>query len=444
MFKTIKSRVIFVSVLCSIFIIITIIAIIYKNIEVNNEIAQENSKIEKQENDTTGIDLKGTYNQNNLTINEKKVTKDKVEIKYCQINGLNDNVIQNNINKELETIALNCYKEEIKNLDEVINVSVNMNNLANFSNVLSFEVSYVAKKDDDGEGFYQGLKGLNYDLTTGNKITIDKMFTKEAPVEDILRKSAYYSLIQRNVEDNLSGNLVVSDYGNVEDEIELFISNYKKGKLTEFEFSPSKINVFLENNDIVTIDMSSCSSYIAIYSRYLESGTDIYEKDDVGLKNLYTLSTREKSQYSYMNYQKGSNYFIDVNLIDYDTSDNSFSESLKKQKIAEIEKQIEKIKNLVSKNPNNFYILNCNISIATTYDNTLMKNMTFCITKGNSYEMSMNDFSQNVEPIIIKINRQTNESELPKYIYNFSSVLNTEIQTIREEYNPETGEKVVI
>ena len=444
MFKTIKSRVIFVSVLCSIFIIITIIAIIYKNIEVNNEIAQENSKIEKQENDTTGIDLKGTYNQNNLTINEKKVTKDKVEIKYCQINGLNDNVIQNNINKELETIALNCYKEEIKNLDEVINVSVNMNNLANFSNVLSFEVSYVAKKDDDGEGFYQGLKGLNYDLTTGNKIKIDKMFTKEAPVEDILRKSAYYSLIQRNVEDNLSGNLVVSDYGNVEDEIELFISNYKKGKLTEFEFSPSKINVFLENNDIVTIDMSSCSSYIAIYSRYLESGTDIYEKDDVGLKNLYTLSTREKSQYSYMNYQKGSNYFIDVNLIDYDTSDNSFSESLKKQKIAEIEKQIEKIKNLVSKNPNNFYILNCNISIATTYDNTLMKNMTFCITKGNSYEMSMNDFSQNVEPIIIKINRQTNESELPKYIYNFSSVLNTEIQTIREEYNPETGEKVVI
>ncbi len=444
MFKTIKSRVIFVSVLCSIFIIITIIAIIYKNIEVNNEIAQENSKIEKQENDTTGIDLKGTYNQNNLTINEKKVTKDKVEIKYCQINGLNDNVIQNNINKELETIALNCYKEEIKNLDEVINVSVNMNNLANFSNVLSFEVSYVAKKDDDGEGFYQGLKGLNYDLTTGNKITIDKMFTKEAPVEDILRKSAYYSLIQRNVEDNLSGNLVVSDYGNVEDEIELFISNYKKGKLTEFEFSPSKINVFLENNDIVTIDMSSCSSYIAIYSRYLESGTDIYEKDDVGLKNLYTLSTREKSQYSYMNYQKGSNYFIDVNLIDYDTSDNSFSESLKKQKIAEIEKQIEKIKNLVSKNPNNFYILNCNISIATTYDNTLMKNMTFCITKGNSYEMSMNDFSQNVEPIIIEINRQTNESELPKYIYNFSSVLNTEIQTIREEYNPETGEKVVI
>ena len=319
-----------------------------------------------------------------------------------------------------------------------------MNNLANFSNVLSFEVSYVAKKDDDGEGFYQGLKGLNYDLTTGNKITIDKMFTKEAPVEDILRKSAYYSLIQRNVEDNLSGNLVVSDYGNVEDEIELFISNYKKGKLTEFEFSPSKINVFLENNDIVTIDMSSCSSYIAIYSRYLESGTDIYEKDDVGLKNLYTLSTREKSQYSYMNYQKGSNYFIDVNLIDYDTSDNSFSESLKKQKIAEIEKQIEKIKNLVSKNPNNFYILNCNISIATTYDNTLMKNMTFCITKGNSYEMSMNDFSQNVEPIIIEINRQTNESELPKYIYNFSSVLNTEIQTIREEYNPETGEKVVI
>lgn len=443
MFKTTKGKVIFVMIFCIICITITLGTVIYKNIEIDDDIAQENNENESQKN-VNGIDLKGTYNQNDLTITEKRATKDKVEITYCQISGLNNNVIQNNINKDLESAALNFYKEKVTDLNEVINVIVNVNNTANFANTLSFEVSYVAKKDDDGDGFYQGFKGLNYDLTTGEKITFDKLFTSNAPMEEILRKSAYYSLIRKNLTTNLAGELEVADYGDVEEQTKLFVEKYKKGKITEFEFSPKTINVFWGENDIIEIDMAKYSDYIAIYNRYLSDDVNIYEKNDVGLKNLYTLTERNASQYTYMNYQKGSNYFIDINLVNYDGKDNEFSENLKKNKIIELEAEIEKIKNLVYKNPDNFYILNYNISISTTYDDAAMQNMTYCTTKGNSYEMTVHDFQENIEPIIIKINRENLGKEIPTYVYDFKDILKVEPQTIMEEYNPQTGEKIVI
>ena len=189
--------------------------------------------------------------------------------------------------------------------------------------------------------------------------------------------------------------------------------------------------------------MDKYYDYIAIYNRYANN-QDLYVRNDIGLKNLYTLSDRKSSIYTYMNYQKGSNYFIDINLFNYDGADNEFSEKLKQEKITELEAEVEKIKNLVYKNPDNFYILNYSIEISTVYDNSLMQNMTYCSTIGNSYEMTVHDFEENVEPIIIKRNREQNEGEISTYIYDLKDVLKIEPQNINEEYNPETGEKVVI
>ncbi len=217
MFKTTKAKIIFVIVFCVICISGTLGLILYKNIEIDQG-NEENLNILKNyesQKDVDGIDLKGTYNQNDLKIKESKVTKEKVEINYLQISGLKNKIIQENINQEIEKVALNFYREKIKDLDKVINVSVYINNTANFANTISFDVSYVAKIDDDGDGFFQGFKGINYDLTTGNEITIDKLFTSNAPIENILRNSAYYSFAQNNVEENLAGDFVVADYGDI-------------------------------------------------------------------------------------------------------------------------------------------------------------------------------------------------------------------------------------
>lgn len=445
MFKTTKAKIIFVVVFCIICISVTLSLILYKNIEIEQGTEDDIKTAESDgsNKDVPGINLKGTYNQNDLKMEENRATKEKVEISYFKILGLKNKIIQENINQEVERTALNFYREKIKDLSEVINVSTNMINSANFANVISFEISYVAKKDDDGDGFYQDFKGINYDLTTGEEISIDKLFTSDAPIEDILRQSAYYSLVQNNVEENLSGDFVVSDYGDIEDDVATFIDQYKKGKINQFYFSPKSIYIFFGEKNIITIDMEKYADYIAIYNRYL-TNESIFETNDIGLKNLYTLSERYSVDYRYTNYEKGSNYLIDINIDNTDGEENEFSKKILQEKIKELDAEIERVKSIASRDTNNFYIVNYYMNINTFKESSTQQTLTYCQTNGNSYEMTVHDFEENVEPIIIKCNRAEPGGAVPDYIYNFKDVLKIEPQEIIEYYNPETGEKVVI
>lgn len=444
MFKTTKSKILCVIIICSICILVTLGLIIYKNIEINNEIIEENIVAEEQKNkEKQGINLNGTYNQNDLEIQEKKITREKVEINYLQIYGLKDKIIQDEINKDLEIYALNFYKEKIKDLDEVINISVNMTNTGNFANVISFELSYWSKKDDNAEGFYQDFKGINYDLITGNEICVEDLFTSDAPIEDILRKSVYNSLIKNNLEETLSGDFKVADYGDIEGEISTFINKYKNGKINNFYFSPKKITIYYDENINIEIEMKEYADYISIYNKYLTENS-IFETNSVGLKNLYTISERLEYDYRYTNYDKGSNYFIDINIDNIDGDENEFSKKLFQDKIQSIEEEIKKIKSISSKDSSKYYILNYYICISTIKENSLQQDLTYCDITGNTYEVTVHDFEESIEPIIIKENRRDLVGGIPDYLYDFSEVLKIEPQTTKEYYNPETGDKIVI
>ena len=446
MFKTTKAKVIFVIVFSLICIITTAILVIYKNIEIveisnTDDIQESNDEI--NEKDVPGIDLKGTYNQNDLVIEEAAVTKENVEIRYFQISGLKNKTVENKINKEIEHIALNWYKEEIKNLKEVINVYVSMWNAANFADTISFDLTYVAKINDDADGFYQGTKGLNYDLNTGERISVDQIFTSDAPVENILRRSAYYSFVSGRVEDNLAGDLIVSDYGEIEDEIVEIINTYKKGKITEFYYTPQMIYLMYRKDKMLTIEMKDFPEYIAIYNRFL-SEESLYESDNIGIKDIYTLASRYNDAYYYHNHQKADNYFVEITIDFQSTQDDEFAKKLVQDKISAIEDEIEKVKQKGIENPNKFYILNYYISIYTGQEWTTQQTLTNCWEHGNSYEMSVHDFEENIEPIIVEYNRNDGGGGIPDYVYNFSDMLKIEPQSITEYYNPETGEKIVI
>ena len=446
MFKTTKAKIIFVIIFSLVCIAITAVLILYHNIDIEEKVEENTQEIVENKNnvkDVKGIDLRGTYNQNNIKIEEKSAKQEKAEIRYLQISGLKNKTIENKINKEIKSVALTCYRDEIKDLDEVINISVSMWEAANFSNTISFELNYTAKIDDDDDGFYQGVQGLNFDLNTGERITIDKIFTSDVPIEDILRKSAYYSFVSGTLEDNLAGDLVVSDYGNIEDEIVKIINLYKKGKITEFTYTPTHIIVYYEKDKRFSVSMEKYAEYIAIYNRYL-SEESLFERADIGIKNIYTLSKRYNNVYYYTNYQNESNYFIDISIDFQSTEDDEFAKKIVNDKISEIEKEIEKVKQKVSENPNGFYILNYYISIYTGEEWSTGQTLTNCYERGNSYEMTVHDFEENIEPIIINYARQDESGGLPDYIYDFSDLLGIEAQNIVEYYNPETGAKVVV
>ena len=439
MFKTTKAKVIFVAIFSAICLIVTAILIVYQSIEIegkNGETSNEISK-ETKEKDVPGIDLKGTYNQNDLVIEEKSVTLEKIEIRYIQISGLKNKEIENKINKEIEQTALNCYKEEVKDLNEVVNIQISMGDVSNFANTISFALSYYAKIDDDDDGFYQGIQGLNYDLNTGKKITIDKVFTSDVPIENVLRKSAYYSLIENRVEENQAGDLPVSDYGNIADDIAEIIYAYKIGKITEFYYTPRFIYIVYANRTI-TIDMKNYSEYIAIYNRYL-SDESLYEANNIGIKNLYTLSRRYNNIYYYTNYQNEDNYFIDISIDFQSTEEDEFAKKIVDDKIAKIENEIEKVKQKATQNPNEFYILNYNIMVYTGEIWDLQQTATSYYERGNTYEMTVHDFEENIEPIIINYARQDENGGIPDYVYDFSEMLKIEPQMTTEYYNPETG-----
>lgn len=441
MFKTTKAKVISVTIFSIICLAITAILIVYQSIEIEEKNAGEISK-ETKEKDVTGIDLNGTYNQNDLIIKEKSVTLEKVEIRYYQISGLKNKGVENKINKEIEQLALNCYKDKVKNLNEVVNIQISMWEASNFADTISFELSYYAKIDNDDDDFYQGTQGLNYDLNTGEKITIDKVFTSDAPIENVLRKSAYYSLIENHVEESLAGDLTVLDYGNIEDDIAEIIYAYKSGKITEFYYTPREIYMFHDDRTI-TIDMKDYSEYIAIYNRYL-SKESLYENDNIGIKNIYTLARRYKDVFYYENYQNENNYFIDISIDFQSAESDEFAKKIVDDKIVEIEKEIEKVKQKVAQNPDNFYILNYYISVYTGEEWSLQQTLTNYSERGNTYEMTVHDFEENIEPIIMNYNRQEESGAVPDYVYDFSEMLKIEPQSTTEYYNPETGEKIVI
>lgn len=443
MFKTTKSKIIFVVIFSVICIIITALLIAYKNIDITEE-TNEEKITNAEEKDFPGIDLDGVYNQNDIKFEEKTYQSEKIQARYYAINGLKNITIQNNINSEIEQLALNCYREKIKDLREVKNIYVNIDCGANFANTLSFDITYTAIIADNVDSNYSGFKSLNYDLTTGEKITIDKMFTSDAPIENILRESAYYSIVRYKAEETLSGDFIVNDYGDIEEEVLQFINAYKNGKITEFFYTPKYIYMYY-NNKLISMEMKKWAEYISIYNRYLTDET-IFTSNNIGIKNLYTLSNIRTEDLYYVNYQNEKNYLVKIFLVDYGTEAmyKDKQDKIIKAKIQEIESEIEKMKKLVNQNPNNFYIMNYLISFGTQQEPSIEQTVTHINEYGNTYEVTVHDFEEILKPIVKENDRKDSIDSIENYIYDFTDILKISPETTEEYYNLETGEKVVI
>lgn len=437
MFKTTKSKIIFVVIFSVICIIITALLIAYKNIDITEETNEEKITTAK-EKDFPGIDLDGVYNQNDIKFEEKTYQSEKVQARYYAINGLKNITIQNNINSEIEQLALNCYREKIKDLREVENIYVNIEYSANFANTLSVDMTYTFTIADVS---HINSKTLNYDLTTGEKITIDKLFTSDAPIENILRETAYYGIVEYKAERTLSGDFIVNDYGDIEGEVLQFINAYKNGKMTEFFYTPKYIYIYY-NNKLISIEMKKWAEYISIYNRYLTDET-IFTSNNIGIKNLYTLSNIRTGDLYYVNYQNEKNYLVKIFLEVYGTGTmyRDKQDEIIKAKIQEIEAEIEKMKKLVNQNPNNFYIMNYLISFETQQEPSTSQTVTHINEYGNTYEVTVHDFEEILKPIVKENDRKDSDEG---YIYNFTDILKISPETTEEYYNLETGEKVVI
>ncbi len=444
MFKTTKSRIIFVATFSAICIIITTVLVIYNNIDINQNESEENtSKSIKIEKDVQGIDTKGTYNQNSVKFEEKSYKSDKVESYYCKMSGLINKTIENKINTELEQIALNCYREKAKELKNIEKIRVYVTNRGNFANTVSFQIVYTIENTKTNY-YYQEQIGLNYDLRTGKEIELKDLFTSDAPIRDILRKSLYNGLLLYNTEDKLNGEIIVKDYTDIEDDICQFIKKYESGEHIDFSYNAKMINVQYDKTKEFRIYMGEYPEYMAIYNRYLTK-EDLYADNSIGFKNIYTLVNKYNDPLCHQIYQKEENYLIQINVSNYigEDNDNEISKRLVNDRIEGIENEIKKLKEVAGQNKNSFYIMNYYITYFLQSNEEDENKIVVCEEYGNTYEMTKHDYEETVEPIIIE-NLRSNEPDLMSIeLFDLKEVLNKEMEHVTEYYNLITGEKVV-
>lgn len=334
----------------------------------NNQENKSNGNKEEQEKT---LDLNGTYNENDIIISENAEIFNSVEIQIPQISGLK--------NKDIETKVNNSIREKIysslKEYSDIEYMSFYTN--ANFSNVLSIICTCGLK--DDWKEIY-----LNYELINGEELKLDDLLSKNTDIYTVVRKAFYRAAagsavrnedIEEPKYDPTTNTWYIYRYEwNTstessekkkvefvidEDEVAQNIANFINSSRKDFFFSSQ--GVYLKTYNYF-VNFTDIADNIVIYDKYL-TDESLYERDDIGLKNLFTCAFSCSNVVKYQDYKMlGDNLFYDVAIKESDTViwnrinaagvNEKMCELLKKKSY----KKLEEYKELASKNPDKFYV----------------------------------------------------------------------------------------
>ena len=349
--KKIKKQTVIFIIIIVVCILLTACATIIKIKNINNSLKstkedEKNDKFieevtqKKQAEDTrylvTGFE--DTYNNNDLVINKINVqngnivetidykTRNGNIIEYLSISGLKDKEIENKINEDIKN---NVYNFIEKNPSERNQVSVRV--MGNFSNVLSISgnKNSMIWSNNQWSAVDTQYFSLNYDLTTGNKLTLEDLFISSTPINSIISQAAYHSMAwdtslslddfegyQRNHD---MDNRDTSEY---EEKILDIINKYKRNKDSlSFYFTPTTLNIYgfpAEHDKINrggSINLMDYMDSVSIYKKY--ANKDIFESNNIGLKNIFVFTNPiaaflESKDYIYGKFDK--RLFVDVSL----------------------------------------------------------------------------------------------------------------------------------
>lgn len=334
----------------------------------NNQENKSNGNKEEQEKT---LDLNGTYNENDIIISENAEIFNSVEIQIPQISGLKNKAIETKVNNSIREKIYSSLKE----YSDIEYMSFYTN--ANFSNVLSIICTCGLK--DDWKEIY-----LNYELINGEELKLDDLLSKNTDIYTVVRKAFYRAAagsavrnedIKEPKYDPTTNTWYIYRYEwNTstessekkkvefvidEDEVAQNIANFINSSRKDFFFSSQ--GVYLKTYNYF-VNFTDIADNIVIYDKYLTEES-LYEKDDIGLKNLFTCARSCSYVVKYQDYKMlGDNLFYDVAIKESDTViwnrinaagvNEKMCELLKKKSY----KKLEEYKELASKNPDKFYV----------------------------------------------------------------------------------------
>lgn len=366
------------------------------------------------------------YNQNDLKIIYQDTNYEGLEYKTLRINGLKNKEIENKINKELEEIEDDIRKKLVSASGEQENAYLSSNVNANYSNILSITF-YGSKSDSKYVPQINIEKFLNYDLTTGNKIKLEDLFLPGTDIDlyaqnDIYKQKLYDSFSKKNIFFNpdywQSGELqyVLDEV----DEID-FIKQYNKYKNSKKDFyiTTTGIGIYYSkdgNYGDVYIKYMDCLDNLVVYTKFLTKES-IFERDDIGLKDLYVCSSvvDQNDQSVYLIKDLATNLRIDARINVWTSEGYNelefFKNTLAKLKAELIEKKEEYIK-IANENKDKYYFVGIVYDINRYYPKTLLssygeekdieEDKFIVYEQEKTYSVSVQDFSNWFEDKLIQ------------------------------------------
>ena len=366
------------------------------------------------------------YNQNDLKIIYQDTNYEGLEYKTLRINGLKNKEIENKINKELEEIEDEIRKKLVSASGEQENAYLSSNVNANYSNILSVTF-YGSKSDSNYVPQINIEKFLNYDLTTGNKIKLEDLFLPGTDIDlyaqnDIYKQKLHDSFSKKNIFFNpdywQSGELqyVLDEV----DEID-FIKQYNKYKNSKKDFYITTTGIGISyskdgNYGDVYIKYMDCLDNLVVYTKFLTKES-IFERDDIGLKDLYVCSSvvDQNDQSVYLIKDLATNLRIDARINVWTSEGYNelefFKNTLAKLKAELIEKKEEYIK-IANENKDKYYFVGIVYDINRYYPKTLLssygeekdieEDKFIVYEQEKTYSVSMQDFSNWFEDKLIQ------------------------------------------
>ena len=423
---SIKKLVVLLSSFIVIAVMITTALIMTNKAGSFTEVSSGEEKNKSNHERVIGTKKNQKYNQNDLKIIYQDTNYEGLEYKTLRINGLKNKEIENKINKELEEIEDEIRKKLVSASGEQENAYLSSNVNANYSNILSVTF-YGSKSDSNYVPQINIEKFLNYDLTTGNKIKLEDLFLPGTDIDlyaqnDIYKQKLHDSFSKKNIFFNpdywQSGELqyVLDEV----DEID-FIKQYNKYKNSKKDFYLTTTGIGISyskdgNYGDVYIKYMDCLDNLVVYTKFLTKES-IFERDDIGLKDLYVCSSvvDQNDQSVYLIKDLATNLRIDARINVWTSEGYNelefFKNTLAKLKAELIEKKEEYIK-IANENKDKYYFVGIVYDINRYYPKTLLssygeekdieEDKFIVYEQEKTYSVSMQDFSNWFEDKLIQ------------------------------------------
>jgi len=292
-----------------------------------------------------GIDLYGTYDQNDLLVNDLVEMHHGVEVKIPVIEGLKDTKIQDKVNADM-------YERVQKVLTGYPQLNyANYYARANFANVIS--ISFHVGSDNHYEQIY-----MNYNLVDGERLKLEDLFMKDTDLTEIVRSSFYKTMVLNNRFGEEDSRVASPN----ENELYRVVKGYLSEEDKVFAFSPSEIS-FYYGDDMASVKMVDIAEQVALYSKFLTEKS-LYTRDDIGYKNLFTCANGSYDIFERIEYGNlEDNFWYDITIWrdsqpeEVDAEKWNPFEEFKKRIYGEVEAKVAEYREIAKKNPEKFYIL---------------------------------------------------------------------------------------